>query len=139
MPPHFTAAFRSAAFGLLALGAVAASVPTPAVFAARHIGLASSSPAKDSHLMKPPTELRLTFTGPIDVTRASVELITADNRAVPLDSLRAVPDSVRVAVARIVSPLPVGTYTVRWKAIAADGAAGSGSFGFMYMAPGGKD
>jgi methionine-rich copper-binding protein CopC len=130
---------RNALLGFVALGALAASAPTPAVFAARHIGLASSSPAKDSHLMKAPTEIRLTFTGRIDVTKASVELLTADSKPVALDSLRAVPDSVRVAVARIVAPLPGGTYTVRWKAIAADGAAGSGSFGFMYMAPAGKD
>jgi methionine-rich copper-binding protein CopC len=110
------------------------------LYAARHIGLASSSPAKDSHVMKAPTEIRLTFTGPVDVQKAGVELLTADNKAVGLEPLQAVADSARVAVAKISAPLPGGKYTVRWKATAADGAAGSGSFGFMYMAPaGGRD
>lgn len=83
--------------------------------------------------MTAPTEIRLTFTGTINVAKASVELVTADNKAVTLDSLRAVPDSARVAVAKITGALSTGTYTVRWKAVAADGAAGAGSFNFMYM------
>lgn len=99
-----------------------------------HIGLASSSPAKDSHVMTPIKEIRLTFTGPINVATASVEMLTGD-KLVPLDSLRAVTDSPRVAVARVPGQLLGGTYTVKWKAVAADGANGSGSFNFMYMPP----
>lgn len=56
--------------------------------------------------MTAPTEIRLTFTGPVDVTRASVELVAGDKKLIGLDSLRAVADSPRVAVARIASPLP---------------------------------
>ena len=118
-----------------ALGfAVAALAVSPAV-AARHIGLASSTPAKDSHITTAPTEIRLTFTGRIDVKTAGIELIAPDSSKVAVDSLRAVPDSNRVAVSKINGKLKGGTYTVRWNAIAADGAAGKGSFTFMYMAP----
>lgn len=121
--------------GLTALGfAVAAVAVSPAV-AGLHIGLASSTPAKDSHITTAPAEIRLTFTGPIDVKTAGVELIAPDSTTVAVDSLRAVPDSNRVAVAKILGKLKGGTYTVRWNAIAADGAAGKGSFTFMYMAP----
>ena len=104
----------------------------PTLYAAFHIGLASSVPAKDSHVMRAPAEIRLTFTGPVDVTKAGVELAAGEN-LVALDSLRAVVDSPRVAVAKIVGPLAGGNYTVKWKAIAKDGAAGDGSFAFMYM------
>lgn len=85
--------------------------------------------------MSPLKEIRLTFTGTIDVSKASVELTAADSSKVALQPLRQVPDSNRVAVAQVTGALKDGTYTVRWKAMAADGAAGSGSFNFMYMAP----
>lgn len=85
--------------------------------------------------MTPIKEIRLTFTGPVNVATASVEMATSDNKPVALDSLRAVTDSPRVAVAKVPSQLAGGTYTVKWKAVAADGANGSGSFNFMYMPP----
>lgn len=109
----------------------AASISAAAV----HIGLASSVPAKDAHVMKAPTELRLTFTGTIDVSKATVELRGADSAKVALGPLAAVPDSARVAIVKINGPLKGGTHTVRWTAVAADGAQGSGSYSFMYMAP----
>ena len=127
---------------LSALGALAViaavlvfSSPAPALSAVFHISLRSSVPAKDSHVMAAPTEVRLTFSGAIDVSKASVELTNAENKPVALESLRAVADSNQVAVTKIKAPLAGGTYTVNWKAVAADGAAGSGSFSFMYMAP----
>ena len=124
---------RLAAVAALGLAVAALSVAPAA--AARHIGLTSSTPAKDSHITTAPTEIRLTFTGRIDVKTAGVELIAPDSSKVAMDSLRAVPDSNRVAVSKIRGKLQGGTYTVRWNAIAADGAAGKGSFTFMYMAP----
>ena len=96
-------------------------------------GLASSNPASDAHVMAPLTEIRLTFTGKIDVSKASLELVASDSSKVAVDALREVTDSNRVAVAQVKGALRNGTYTVQWKAVAADGAAGSGSFGFMYM------
>lgn len=114
------------------LVAVAAAPSVPLAVRC-HIGLASSVPAKDSHVTAPLREIRLTFTGPINVTKAGVELVSADGKNVPLDSLRAVPDSARVAVARVAGTLAQGMYTVRSNAIAADGSAGKGSFNFMYM------
>ncbi len=112
---------------------LALALPVATVGAARHIGLASSNPAKDAHVMGPLSELRLTFTGKIDVSKASVELVASDSSKVPVEALREVADSNRVAVAQIKGALRNGNYTVQWKAVASDGAAGSGSFGFMYM------
>ena len=127
---------RLAALSGFSLSAIVLTVSPPVVStlgATAHIGLASSVPAKDAHLMTAPSEIRLTFTGPIDVAKAGVELVTSDAKAVALDSLRAVTDSPRVAVARITGTMAGGNYTVKWNAVARDGAKGTGSFGFMYM------
>lgn len=110
------------------------AIPMTNVGAVRHIRLVSSTPAKDAHVMTPVREIRLTFSGKIAVSTASVELLAADSTRVKLSALAAVSDSDRVAVAKVSQPLKNGTYTVQWKAVAADGAAGSGSFTFMYMA-----
>lgn len=119
--------------GLLALGLALAAQLSP-LKAALHIGLASSVPAKGAHLMTAPKEIRLTFTDAVNVSKAGVELVAPGGATVATDTLRAVPDSARVAVAKINDKLTSsGTYTVKWKAVSADGAAGSGSFPFMYM------
>jgi methionine-rich copper-binding protein CopC len=123
---------RSGSSALLAI--LAAALMASPLIAALHIGLASSVPAKDAHVMTAPTEIRLTFTGPIDVAKAGIEFVGPDSGQVSTSPLRAVPDSARVAVAKITGRLAGGTYTVKWKAVAADGAPGSGSFTFMYMA-----
>ncbi len=134
-PSHATRRLgRFAALSGFALGAIALTSPAISTLgAAVHIGLASSVPAKDAHLMTAPTEIRLTFTGPIDVSKAGVELVTSDAKPVALDSLRAVTDSPRVAVARITGTMAGGNYTVKWNAVARDGAKGAGSFAFMFM------
>lgn len=114
--------------------AILATAQIATAMVVRHISLVSSSPSKDGHVMTPPKEIRLTFSGPVDVTKASVVMLGAGNKAISLDSLRAVVDSPRVAVAKVLGTVPAGNYTVKWTAVAADGADGSGSFGFMYMA-----
>ena len=109
-------------------------LPASGARAIRHIRLVSSNPAKDSHVMSPVREIRLAFSGKIAVATASVELLAADSSRVKLGALTAVSDSDHVAVAKVTETLKNGTYTVQWKAVAADGAAGTGSFNFMYMA-----
>lgn len=136
MSRHLSARLRRffylGSFGVFATG-VGLAGPENTLASTVHIGLASSVPAKGAHLMTTPTEIRLTFTGPVDVAKAGVELLTADSTRVALDPLRAVADSPRVATARITGALAGGTYTVTWRAVARDGAEGAGSFTFMYM------
>jgi methionine-rich copper-binding protein CopC len=132
--PHLRRISVVAGMGML----VAALTAAPAA-ARLHIGLASATPAKDSHVTTAPREIRLTFTGTIDVAKAGVELAGPGGAQVPLDSLRAVADSPRVAVAKVTGPLTAaGTYTVQWHAIAEDGAPGTGTFTFMYMPAAGR-
>ena len=137
---HFAAArFRrriAATCALVAASVLAVVVPTGAVtqaLAAVHINLSSSMPAKDSHVTTPLREIRLRFSGTVDVTRAHVRLLASDGRAVALGTLTAVADSSTVAVSRVSGTLAPGTYTVEWDAVAADGAQGEGAFNFMYM------
>lgn len=127
------AILASVAVAVTTFGSRAAAEPALAFF---HINLVSSVPAKDSHVMTAPREIRLTFSGTVDVTKASVQLLDASGKAVEVEPLRAVPDSARVAVSRVKGDLVGGTHTVRWQAIAADGAQGGGSFQFMYMPSG---
>ena len=116
--------------GAIAVIGTAAFMPSSAY---RHISLVSSTPKKDSHVMTVPREIRLTFSGDIDVAKANLVLAAADGKTVTLDSLRAVVDSPMVAVAKITGKLVTGTYTAKWNAVAEDGAKGSGDFSFMYM------
>jgi methionine-rich copper-binding protein CopC len=119
----------SLAAGIAVIG-TAAFMPSSAL---PHIALVSSTPAKGAHVMTAPSEIRLTFSGTIDVAKAGLELASADGKTVALDSLRAVVDSPNVAVAKITGKLASGTYKVKWNAVAADGAKGSGDFSFKYM------
>ena len=117
----------------LATGLLCA-LPMTSAGALRHIRLVSSNPEKNAHVMTRVREIRLTFSGNITVSSASVELLADDSTRVKVGALAAVPDSERVAVAKVAGEMKNGTYTVQWKAIAADGATGSGSYTFMYMA-----
>lgn len=118
-------------FAAVAISVLSSAAAQGSIF--RHIGLASSTPAKDSHVTTALKEIRLTFTGKVDVSKASIALTHANGKAIKLDSLRAVTDSPRVAVAQVKARIAAGNYTVKWTAVAADGANGAGSFGFMYM------
>lgn len=99
----------------IVLATFAAVLVASPLLAALHIGLASSVPAKGAHLMTAPTEIRLTFTGPIDVKKAGIELVGSDSGLVPTAPLQGVADSIRVAVAKITGKLIGGTYTVKWR------------------------
>lgn len=117
------------------LGAVLVlALPLLGASAKRHIELIGSTPKEGGHVMSPVREIRLSFDGPIDVSKASVQLRAADRSLVPLGAMAAT-DSNHVAVAKVNGTLKSGNYTVQWKAVAEDGADGSGAFTFMYMAP----
>ena len=123
----------AATLALVAAGALAPVGPVTQALAAVHINLSSSVPARDSHVTTPLREIRLRFSGTVDVTRAHVRLLGSDGRAVSLGALTAVADSSTVAVSRVSGALAAGNYTVEWDAVAADGAQGEGAFNFMHM------
>ena len=119
---------------------VAALVGTCIVIAAltpgralAHTTLERSRPAKDAHLAEAPRELRLTFSGPIELVFTRLRLLGPDSVEVALGELRL--DSARTVVASIRGPLSAGTYTVVWQIAAADGHPIRGRYSFT-IAPG---
>lgn len=112
---------------LVVLGVLLAS-PLPAH---AHTELRESTPADSARLAAVPSEIRLRFSGPVELTLTTLELIGPDGRPIPLDQPRHPGDSAAIVIARIVPLTTPGTYTVRWRTAAADGHPLSGTFIFV--------
>ncbi len=80
------------------------------------------------------SEIRLTFTEPVEARLARVRLLTADTVQLPLGGLHS-GDSAHVLVAPVSSPLGRGTYTVLWQVMGTDGHPVHGRFSFVVAAP----
>jgi putative copper export protein/methionine-rich copper-binding protein CopC len=100
--------------------------------AGAHGLLRSSSPAADSVLVVPPSEIRLTFTEAPELAFTRVRLMGADGH-VFTHPVRVLPGN--VAVARIEGRLKPGEYRVEWQTAGDDGHPVSGSFSFTVAAP----
>src|SRR5690606_16668423 len=99
-----------------------------------HAGLRSSVPADNSHLSVAPRELRLTFTEASELSFTRVELFGPDSQMVALGPIMyGDGDARRVVVASIRGALHVGTYTVVWQIVGADGHPVRGRYSFMIM------
>jgi copper transport protein len=111
-----------------------ALVPALAALTSRHTALDHAVPDKDARLDAAPTELRLTYTTPVDPRLARVELLRADSTPLALDSLRAGETSATI-VAAILEPPGNGTFTVAWTVIGSDGHPVRGRYAFVVDAP----
>lgn len=91
-------------------------------------------PADNSHLSVAPRELRLTFTEASELSFTRVELFGPDSQMVALGPIMyGDGDARRVVVASIRGALHVGTYTVVWQIVGADGHPVRGRYSFMIM------
>ena len=95
-----------------------------------HGALQRAVPAQNARVATVPRELRLTFTEPVILTFAAVELLGPSNRPVALGPLALAADSSRVLVAPVTGALEAGTYTVNWRVAGADGHPVRGSYRF---------
>ena len=111
---------------LVVLAVLVAPVPAHA-----HTELRESTPADSARLGAVPPEIRLRFSGPVELTFTTIELIGPDGRPIPLDQPRHPGDSAAIVVARVGPLAAPGTYTVRWRTAAADGHPLTGSFIFV--------
>ena len=111
--------------------AVVALVAAPSA-AGAHGLLRSSSPAADSVLAAPPSEIRLTFTEAPELTFTRVRLMGPDGH-VFTHPVRILPGN--VAVARVEGRLKPGEYRVEWQTAGDDGHPVTGSFTFTVAAP----
>ena len=105
-------------------------VVTPGTLDA-HARLVRSAPSSREHLATSPAQLRLWFSEPLQLTLTRVQLVGggSDSTAVPLGPLTS-GNEMSVTLA-ILAPLKAGTYTVVWRAAAADGHPSTGRFTFI--------
>ena len=114
--------------GLLVVLAGLLTTPLPA---RAHTELRESTPADSARLAAVPSEIRLRFSGPVELTFTTLELIGPDGRPIPLDQPRHPGDSAAIVIAGVGRLAAPGTYTVRWRSAAADGHPLTGTFIFV--------
>lgn len=114
--------------------ALVALVLWPAA-ARAHLKLQSAQPAAGDTLTTVPTELRLTFSQPVELAFSRLTLIGPDGGEVALGELRTEPGTPTVLTAAIGSVLSAGTYTVRWQTATGDAHPIRGEYAFT-VAPG---
>lgn len=123
---------NAAARGLLLLACLASGLPS---IGHAHGLLRRSSPAAGDTLSVAPRELRLTFSEPVQLPFARVELLGPGGAPVQLAELITPADSPQVVIAALREALPAsGTYTVSWQAAGRDGHPVRGSYEFVVEA-----
>jgi len=96
--------------------------------ASAHVTLVSSTPAANSHLEAPPTQIRLEFSEPVEAKIAHVVIVHPDGRT---DSL-AVTSDPHNAYVLFAAPktLGSGAFRLLWHVVSADGHPVGGNFSF---------
>ncbi|MER7272698.1 copper resistance CopC family protein [Micromonospora carbonacea] len=115
---------RAAAAAALAALAV---LVAPAAPAAAHNSLAAATPAADTRLAEPPSEITVRFLQKLDPGLTTVVLSDATRRVVPTGAPVVAGTRATVAVA---GTLPDGTYTVAYRVVSTDGHPVQGSYRF---------
>jgi len=96
---------------------------------AAHPALLRATPGEGALLGAAPPEIRLTFSEPVSLRLAEVELL-GPSGAVPLGELAPHPDSSEVVIIAVRGPMESGTYVVRWAVVGDDGHPVGGEYGF---------
>ncbi|HEX5617873.1 MAG TPA: copper resistance CopC family protein, partial [Solirubrobacteraceae bacterium] len=120
---------------LLAVALVALALPAAA---SAHATLAKTQPQYGTRVQQAPKVLRLEFDQTVDALPNAVRVYSAKGRL--LSGSTRVTTGGRVLVVPV-SRLPRGGYTVRWRAVSADGHVVSGvyTFGVRQQAPSASD
>lgn len=112
-----------------AVAALFAGLPLAATPALAHAELKSAVPAVGATVPPPsPTELKLSFSEPIELAFTKVVVKGEDGQPVDLGKLALDPADASTLVVPIAAPLPTGTITVEWTAVADDGHKSKGSY-----------
>jgi methionine-rich copper-binding protein CopC len=116
---------------LAVLVVVAGATPASGV---RHLKLDRADPAVNGTVTQAPTAIRLYFSQAPQIKGTSVHVLDAKERAVPLADAHADPKDGKIVIADVKAAVIPGTYTVAWRAMAADGHVVKGDFRFTYAA-----
>ena len=112
---------------LVVAAAVVAALVVPAT-AGAHPALVAASPATQSRISSPPTEVRLRFNSEVAATSAAIRVYAPDGRIVSGASHMA--DGGLVVAAPVRGLAGGSAYTVRWRVTGSDGHSPSGVFTF---------
>ena len=115
---------RSWIFGVLV--SVSAIVLLPGM---SYANLEASVPLFPEYPQAPEMNLVLTFPGDVDLSGTSIELIDAHKRRIPIERPELSDNKTDVNLP-LKAPLPPGIYTVRWRALSANGRKSQGSYNF---------
>lgn len=96
--------------------------------ASAHVTLVSSQPVTQSRVDEPPTEVRLTFNGPVTISPNAVRVLAPDGSLV--SGPARTEDRSYVVVAPVSGLVDGQGYTVRWRVIGQDGHSPAGVFTF---------
>ena len=113
--------------GFLLVVSIVAALVVPAS-AAAHASLTSASPATQSRVDAPPTEIRLRFNSVVTAGGDAIRVLSLDGRV--LSGRARVARSGTVVVAPVSRLTRGSAYTVRWRVTGGDGHSPSGVFTF---------
>ena len=102
----------------------AAPAPRPAVTPA----LAGTDPAANETVKAPLPMIHMLFNGKIDPKLSGFEVTTADGKKVEVGEAMPMGDTMLMAMPK--TPLPAGTYKVKWHAAGTDAKTVQGEFAF---------
>ena len=123
MKSHLFVRSSLVAVGLmLAIGGISSS-------AFAHTHLLSSVPASGA-VVPAAGPLKITFSEGVEVSLSKFELIGADGKPVADIAASLDPNSNKIVVIETKAPLPAGTYTVHWHAVAVDTHRTVGTYSF---------
>ncbi|MFE6609701.1 copper resistance protein CopC [Amycolatopsis sp. NPDC057786] len=122
--------FKRFGASLLVTGLALLGAASPAL---AHSELKSSDPARGASLATPPTQVKLTFSGPVTLADDNPIQITGPENASWTVGRAEVAGTVVTAPVKAVGP--AGEYTLRYKVTFEDSHAASGSVKFNLSAP----
>ncbi|RSN58683.1 copper resistance protein CopC [Amycolatopsis sp. WAC 04182] len=122
--------FKRFGASLLVTGLALLGAASPAL---AHSELKSSDPARGASLATPPTQIKLTFSGPVTLADDNPIQITGPENASWTVGRAEVAGTVVTAPVKAVGP--AGEYTLRYKVTFDDSHASSGSVKFNLSAP----
>jgi methionine-rich copper-binding protein CopC len=121
--------FKRFGASLLVAGVVLVGAATPAV---AHSELKSSDPERGASLATPPTQIKLTFSGPVTLAENPIQITGPENASWTVGRAEV---AGTVVTAPVQAVGPVGEYTLRYKVTFEDTHAASGSVKFNLSAP----
>lgn len=100
-----------------------------------HANLVGATPPQGGEVSKPPEQVELRFSEPVDAEFDPVVVRDADGARVDAHDARVDPEDARVVLADL-EKLSEGSYTVEWRVTSIDGHVVEGRYGFAVAAAG---